>query len=319
MMPDEPLAGDPSWRFELPVVPGGYRWWYLDGVSDDGEHAVTIIALIGSVFSPYYAWRGRREPWNHTALNVCLYRPGRRGGRWAMTERGQRQVKAAANQLSLGPSLVSWDGSRFLVEIEERGAPLPRRVCGRVTVTPEFTTSEVFELDAQGLHRWYPLAPRARVEVNLGQPELRWSGSGYLDSNWGDEPLERGFATWHWSRAEIGNQALVLYDMQRRDGSSNRLALRFIEDGWQQLDAPAEAQLSKTGIWRVARRTLSDATTTPTVLATLEDTPFYARSLIRNQVAGRSMVAFHESLDLDRFSRNWVRLLLPFRMPRAFF
>jgi carotenoid 1,2-hydratase len=26
--------------------------------------------------------------------------------------------------------------------------------------------------------------------------------------------------------------------------------------------------------------------------------------------------AVHESLDLDRFSRRWVQLLLPFRLPR---
>ncbi len=36
---------------------GGYAWWYVDALSDDGRHGLTLIAFIGSVFSPYYAWR----------------------------------------------------------------------------------------------------------------------------------------------------------------------------------------------------------------------------------------------------------------------
>ena len=34
----------------------GYVWWYVDALSDDGRQGLTIIAFIGSVFSPYYAW-----------------------------------------------------------------------------------------------------------------------------------------------------------------------------------------------------------------------------------------------------------------------
>ena len=71
------------------MTPGGYGWWYVDGVSDDGAHGITIIAFVGSVFSPYYKWaRGRRQPpdpAHHCALNVALY--GRGGKRWAMTWR----------------------------------------------------------------------------------------------------------------------------------------------------------------------------------------------------------------------------------------
>ena len=31
-------------------------------MSDDGQHGLTIIAFLGSVFSPYYAWSGRGDP-----------------------------------------------------------------------------------------------------------------------------------------------------------------------------------------------------------------------------------------------------------------
>ena len=31
--------------FDTPVPPGGYRWWYLDALSDDGRHGITLIAF----------------------------------------------------------------------------------------------------------------------------------------------------------------------------------------------------------------------------------------------------------------------------------
>jgi carotenoid 1,2-hydratase len=51
-------------------------------------------------------------------------------------------------------------------------------------------------------------------------------------------------------------------------------------------------------------------------LQTLEDGPFYVRSLLRSQVLGQSVLAMHESLSLQRFSAGWVQMMLPFRMPR---
>ena len=49
---------------------------------------------------------------------------------------------------------------------------------------------------------------------------------------------------------------------------------------------------------------------------TLEDSPFYARSVVSASLLGERADAVHESLSLDRFRAGWVRLLLPFRMPR---
>ena len=54
---------------------GGYVWWYVDALSDDGLHGLTMIAFIGSVFSPIM--RGQtglilsniaRSMWRFTAL-----------------------------------------------------------------------------------------------------------------------------------------------------------------------------------------------------------------------------------------------------------
>jgi carotenoid 1,2-hydratase len=64
----------------------------------------------------------------------------------------------------------------------------------------------------------------------------------------------------------------------------------------------------------VARQARADDT--PQVARTLEDTPFYARSLLRLSLAGQRSDAIHETLDVDRLRMPAVQCLLPFRMPR---
>ncbi|MFN7269094.1 MAG: carotenoid 1,2-hydratase, partial [Cereibacter sp.] len=91
----------------MPVGPDGYAWWYVDGVCDDGRHAISVIAFIGSVLSPWYAWSGRRDPEHHVGLNVATYGPG---GRFTMTDRGRAALRRDAHSLTIGPSAVRWTG-----------------------------------------------------------------------------------------------------------------------------------------------------------------------------------------------------------------
>ena len=55
----------------------------------------------------------------------------------------------------------------------------------------------------------------------------------------------------------------------------------------------------------------------PHVLKTLEDAPFYARSVISARLLDEPVTLMHESLSLDRFRKPIVQAMLPFRMPRT--
>jgi carotenoid 1,2-hydratase len=313
-----------SLGFDQPVPTGGYAWWYLDALSDDGAHGITVIAFIGSVFSPYYAWARRHgggNPMRHCAFNVALY--GRSGKRWAMTERDAAAVARDQDRLSIGPSSVAWDGSGLTLWIDEVSAPLPRRIRGCVRLYPAAIETRVLALDAAGRHRWRPIAPCARVEVSLTSPALSWSGPAYLDTNTGDRPLEDDFARWDWSRAAVPGGTIVLYDVTPRamtpnaPMSSRSLAMRYASSGGVQDCEPPPSALLPATRWGVARRIGSAPGHPPSVIATLEDTPFYARSVVSTQCDGAPVVALHESLSLDRFRAPWVQAMLPFRMPRA--
>jgi len=234
-----------------------------------------------------------------------------------MTERGRSQLRRSSSELVIGPSCMTWDGDSLSIHIDERGAPLPKRIRGTVRLRPQTLTMAQTDLDADGRHRWWPIAPESRVEVALEQPGLRWSGNGYLDSNSGDEPLEAGFRNWDWSRAMLRQGSAVLYDMTFKDGTRRSLALRFDRSGRAEpFEPPPAARLPKTFWWRIPRATQTELGSNATVLETLEDTPFYARSTLRAQLLGEPVTAFHESLSLTRFDTRWVQLLLPFRMPR---
>ncbi|MEO1191875.1 MAG: carotenoid 1,2-hydratase [Pseudomonadota bacterium] len=313
------MAGQPGPLFTAPVEPGGYRWWYLDGLSDDARFGVTVIALLGSVFSPYYAWAGRRDPLDHISMNVCLYDREGSLGRWSMTERRRSALQRHGDQLTIARSSLAWRDGAFHLQVDERCAPWPSPLRGQIRLTPETINERVFALDAAGRHHWQPIAPTARLEVDFTQPELSWRGQGYMDSNVGTEPLEAGFQRWDWSRSAQDGEALVLYDAMARDGARRSLALRFdAEGGVEERAAPPPAALPSTRYWGIARGTQADRPDAARLLATFENTPFYARSLIESEIDGTRAVSFHESLDLDRFSRGWVRFLLPFRMPRRF-
>lgn len=304
-------------RFDTLVPTDGYQWWYVDALSDDREYALTLIAFVGSVFSPWY-FRSRRagsgDPLDHCTLNAVLY--GRREKRWAFTERGRAAVERSAECLTIGPSEVRWDGDALTVALDEVTVPLPARLRGTIRLYPEILTGESFALDTAGLHHWRPVAPRARVEVDLDKPDLRWSGSGYFDSNRGSHSLEEAFLGWHWSRADLGDAAAILYDIERSDGSSYGLAVRYDRSGIaQHFEPPDRAGLRRSG-WRVPRLTRSDEPAQARVVRTLEDTPFYVRSVIRTGLFGQATTAMHESLSLTRFASPWVQCLLPFRAPR---
>jgi carotenoid 1,2-hydratase len=304
-------------RFDEDIPAGGYSWWYIDAISEDGQHGLTIIAFLGSVFSPYYKRSGRAAPLDHTCLNVALYGPK---ARWVMTERGSRALTRSRSELAIGPSAVRWDGDVLEIAIEERDTrlfnPIRRPVRGTVRVIPEALNPASFALDPRENHIWHCMAPRARIEVAMEEPGVAWTGQGYFDHNRGSEPLEKGFNVWHWSRAHMKQGAVVCYEGERGDGSLFASAIRFGADGIpDEAELPPIAPLPRSK-WRIDRRTRSEIGVA-SVRKTWEDTPFYARSELASNLFGEEVVAVQESLNMRRFASSVVQFMLPYRMPRA--
>lgn len=306
--------------FDADVVQNGYRWWYLDAISDDGRQAMTVIVFTGSVFSPYYARarrRGRGMPDEHCALNVALYGDHER---WCMTERSACSVERTARRFRIGPSDVERSDECLTVRIDEWAVPLPRRVRGTLTVElPSEGSTPAIALDREERHWWQMLAPHTRVRVDMESPGLSWQGNAYVDGNHGSAPLSEAFRSWQWSRAHLADRSTVVqYDVLTRAGEASSNTRRIDAAGailpFEGLSTRAD--LPRARYWRMARHVRREPSAGITDLKTLEDAPFYSRSRFETSIGGLQAHCIHESLDLDWFDRPWVQTLLPFRMPR---
>lgn len=234
-----------------------------------------------------------------------------------MTERGEKQLGQSESTFTIGPSSLEWDGEGLTVHVNERAVPHLTPIRGTVRIIPQTTNARIFDIDSRGKHHWRPIAPAARAEVNFSSPGQAWNGSAYIDMNWGEAMIEEDFARWDWSRSTLGEgRSAILYDSQRLDGSAQSLALRFDAQGrLDELEPPARHPLPGT-LWRVPRFVQADDPAAVREVKRLEDAPFYARSELHTRLFGEDAHAVHETLDARRFSTRWVKLLLPWRMPR---
>jgi carotenoid 1,2-hydratase len=270
---------------------------------------------VGSVFSPYYALArrfGATDPENFCAINVGLY--GETGHRWTMTERGKNSLHRTSKNFTIGPSSMAWEGDCLVVTIDEITVPFPSRVKGKIRLYPTIYSDHHAKLDPRGDHHWRPLAPLARVEANFEKPNLKWAGTGYHDMNWGSVPLEDSFSSWFWSRTATQRGAHIVYDRTLRDKSTAGFALEIDRSGHAtEIPLPKPIELGTTP-WQMKRPARADHPVF--VEATLEDSPFYTRSLIKTVIDHEAVDVFHESLSLDRFRNPLIQMMLPFKMPR---
>ena len=272
-----------------------------------------MIGFIGSVFSPWYRWSGRRDPQNHCCINVATYGPR---GRFTMTDRGRPALRQSHDALEVGPSSMRWEGDRLVIEINEVSSPpLISRVRGRIVLHPAAMFGQPVALTPDGRHHWTPFAPIARIEVEL-EPGHRWQGHGYFDSNYGTAALEADFDYWTWGRFPHQGGARCFYDAQLRDGTEGATALHFHPDGrMEPVEPPPRAGMARS-LWAVRRETRADAGYRPRQVLAMLDAPFYTRAAVRTRIDGAETVGVHEALDLRRYASPLLKPMLAVRVPR---
>ena len=237
---------------------------------------------------------------------------------WSLAECNITNADRTATSLAIGKSSVSWVGDRLVVDIDEHTTPLGRPVRGKIVVHPEAHTGLELNLDDQQQHRWWPIAPMARMEVDFAQPGVRFSGHGYYDANAGDVPLESTFESWSWSRAQLHDGALLTYDVTPTSGSRSSLAFKLSSRGEiEKLDHLVQTPLARTR-WGLDREARIEKNSPLRILRSLEDGPFYARALVETHVDGVPVVAMHETLAAHRLRRGIVQYFTEFRMRRVF-
>ena len=279
-------AGDAGPCFDQEVVPGGYAWWYLDAISDDGQHGLTVIAFVGSVFSPYYAWAGRRDPLDHCAFNVALYGP--RASRWAMTERRRSAVTRSRDTLAIGRSSASWDARRARAR-----HPRARRADPPSHSRADYGSPRGDQSPPLRSGRTGPAlveasrAARARhgrngrASASVARVRLSSTRTPGLSQSSRRFPNGPG----HALRPATGRRS----SMTPSDGENRRLSLALAFDRNAHFDerpSPPSARLPRTR-WGLARTTRADEGQASAVRS-FEDTPFYSRGLVAHTLVRRA-------------------------------
>jgi carotenoid 1,2-hydratase len=248
-------------------------------------------------------------------MNVALYSP--RASAWAFAESAIPDAGRAEDRVSIAGSTMEWRDDRLVATINERTIPMRLPLRGTVIVHPLVPTNLELTIDGDGLHRWWPAAPLARIEVDLPVPGLRFAGHGYYDANAGSVPLDRTFEAWNWSRATNQNFSFLTYDIACATGAERSIAFKLSKNGEVTWRTPSPSMALPRTAWGIDRRIRADPGDRPRIIRSLEDGPFYGRALVEASLEGEKVIAMHEVLAAHRLRRRWVHFLTRFRMRSA--
>jgi carotenoid 1,2-hydratase len=304
--------------FDAPIAENGYRWFRIACVSDDAEHVLVIMAMLGNPFSPAYrkaralavrSGSGPVNPLSFSTMNIALS-----GAHtfWGMNEIDA--VKRSAFALTIGKSMMIAAADRLIVPLDEQAATGKGRLRGEVEVELGTLSSRAFDLTDEKKHSWAPIRQGARCQVRLKEPALSFVGSAFVDTNYGTEPLETSIVRWTRSEAYAdAGTAWLSFESQSARGN-HELNLISLDQSVERTTFAAPPLALKKSRFGLQSSVRLDEITRVTVL---EDTPFYVRNLIVGRQGPHDVRVFHEHVDLTRFKAGWMQALIPLAMRRT--
>lgn len=298
--------------------PNGYGWIYFDGESDDGLYRFVCIAMVGNIFSPSYhraKLATSADPWAHCAFNLAIYAPTQEW--WVFSEYIQSEANINAREMTVGPNHIQNDGLSYRCQFSERTATLLN--VGSCDVEGEFEISAPafmdvdFSVDPKQEHIWKPIAPFARFSMRLKNPNLQFSGNGYIDHNHSAAAPEQTLSQWRWARYHLpSHEAELMFYIKDIAGEEKRLHLLFDAHGHHIGDATYASS------YRRHRWGLNSMLDRPhgklSKIENMEDAPFYSRNALHLETSKGPVRGISEHIDFDRFKKPWVQFLTPFKI-----
>jgi hypothetical protein len=303
--------------------PGGFTWFYVDLVDDQGRGA-TVIWSWGLPFLPGYAGAaraGRPElPVDRPSVNIVVYGDGR--------ERFYLLSELPPDQCSWGDDGRSWrlgncsftwtdtpDGAGGTVRSLQGALDLALPTGGRATgelwltgalrrdtppLTPALTPARTDpQPGAECTHTWTPMMAASRGGLRLNTPggEFVVDGRGYHDRNSAAQPLhDLGIQRWWWGRVALPGRDLIFYRLtpSAPDAAPRDLVVELTADGSCRAreDAGLEVGGLRRSPWGLrwpANAVFDDPDGRPVrieVTSLLDNGPFYQRYLLRGRCGG---------------------------------
>lgn len=328
--------------------PGGFTWFYVDLVDDDGRGA-TLIWSWGLPFLPGYARASRvgrpQLPIDRPSVNLVVYGDGRERF-YLLSELSREQCSWSDDGRSwrMGGCSFQWIDTpgrggaapiRTLQADLDLALPTGGRATGKLLLSgalrrdaPDF--HGIGPTDAGCTHTWTPMiaASRGALELNTPDGDLRVEGRGYHDRNSAHQPLHGlGIQNWWWGRIAMPGRDLIFYRLTPSSPGAppQDVVVEFAADGTCRAPARAELQPSRMSrsTWglrwpRVA--TFEDPDGRPVhveTVARLDNGPFYQRYMLRGRCGDEEGHGIGENLVPDRVDSDLLRPLVRMRVHRA--
>ncbi|TVQ94461.1 MAG: hypothetical protein EA397_01980 [Deltaproteobacteria bacterium] len=234
---------DPNSDFseDLLDAHGGFLWWYVDLVDDDGNGCVLIWSF-GLPFLPgreSAAVSGRgRTPRERPSLNIAIYRNFRpelyvlqevdpADARWDRVA-GRVHIGASSMQTILS------QGQRQLSMRVDCTMPGGQSLTGAVDLSgPGCRLTRSLGEDPN--HAWSPLCTAAEGRAQFfveGRPFLSVKGRAYHDRNGSTRPLRGlGIRHWIWGRSPMGDEERIWYLLWPHRGPAEAWGFEVASDG----------------------------------------------------------------------------------------
>lgn len=323
---------DPSLPHDRTLLeaPGGFLWWYLDLVDENGD-GVVLIWGFGLPFLPGITETPEALPADRPSLNVCVYQGGA-CTLWLLQEYGPDEVlwEPWSERCVFGDSTLESRRGRTVCTVDAAiDCPLPgtrERLTGRLRVEgPPVRHGAA----TPGDHGWTPLLTGAVGEVDLrvgDRPLASMRGRVYHDRNGSRRPLHHlGIDHWIWGRATQGPEERIWYLLWPEGGGPPRaIGLAIGADGVMQnpFDLAIALEEPRSATWGLPwwRRVVLTRDGAPWLTVThqrpVEDGPFYLRFPVRVAGPEGDGVGFGEAVRPDRVDMPWFRPFVRMRVHR---
>ena len=327
--------------------PGGFTWFYVDLVDDQGGGA-TIIWSWGLPFLPGYASAargGRPElPIARPSVNVAVYGGGReRFYLLSELSPGQCRWDEDGRSWRLGDSTFSWTDTagsagaaptRVLQANLDLALPTGGRATGSLRLAGPLRRDSPDSVaiaagDPECTHLWAPMIAASRGCLELHTPDgtLRVEGRGYHDRNSAAQPLHGlGIQSWWWGRLALKGRDLIFYRLvPSAPGAAPRdLVVDLAADGSCRAREDTGLQLgrlrrSNWGLHWPEGAAFPDPDGRPVqvgVSAVLDNGPFYHRYLLHGRCGDDEGYGIGEYLVPDRVDSDLLRPLVRMRVHR---
>lgn len=333
--------------------PGGFTWFYVDLVDDQGRGA-TVIWSWGLPFLPGYVQAARvgrpQLPIDRPSVNVVVYGDGRERF-YLLSELPVEDCEWGADGRSwrLGDCVFEWTDTgaegpgaaptRTLHAELDLALPTGGRVTGQLRLSGRLRRdcpngvsppNSAGPAGPAGDHLWTPMLAATWGSLDLRTPggQLRVQGRAYHDRNSAGRPLNAlGIERWWWGRVALPGRDLIFYRLiPSQPGARPRdLIVDVGADGSCRVreDAQIAVGRQRRSTWGLrwpTSATFPDPDGVPVhveVSALLDNGPFYQRYLLKGRCGADEAYGVGENVVPDRVDTDLLRPLVRMRVHRS--